>query len=302
MRLFNINTIYHSKVLNFWNDFWFKENDGIPLAIFRIIMFSTTLFILIIRRQSFYLERSCQFWESYGIYTILQVPCSQLFLNSLYWVALFFSFLALLGIAYRLTGKIGSFSTMLILGYNYNFKAIYHNFQMFVMVLLFIGFSLAADHLSIDSFFSKKKKLKSMHYCWPLKISQLYVVYVYLIVGLEKLYYSGFKWVFSENLFLTVFRSPQKGYLSDWFISQPYWFTVLIAFWSLFICELLSPLALFHKKLGYLFFIIWLSFHTGVYLILGGHNWFYTQLAAASVFLLPLLTPTSETSETTGIS
>ena len=181
---------------------------------------------------------------------------------------------------------IAATAVALFLGYKYNFVRMYHSYHMYVMVLIIISLGHAADVYSLKRL---KNNIKHWQYHWPVQLSKLYVVYVYFICGVEKLYFRGVDWAFSDNLYLIIFGTPQEAFLKDWILDQPLWVAQALAFWSLFVCELFAPLSLINRYWGYCYWLIWLSFHLGVTFTLGGHSRFFSQLVAASVFLLPLL-------------
>ena len=249
-------------------------------------MFSALTYVLVIN-YDLELRNDCQFWNPEGVYKLLGITCSESNFNQLYWISTLTAPLASIGFLYRFTGIISAFSGMLFLGYNYNLHRFYHSYHLFVVSLIILSIACAADSFSIDSLIRKVKNKKKFNYSWPVQLIKVYVVYVYFICGAEKLYIRGLDWVFSDNLFLIIFTNPQRGWFSDWVLSQPLWMSVALAGYSLFVCELLAPLALLNRRTGLLFWFIWLSFHVGVQLTLGGHKMFFTQLVTASVFLLP---------------
>ena len=224
-----------------------------------------------------------------GIYSLFEIPCSVIFYRLFFWVSLISGFMAALGLFYTVSGKLAALSAMLYFGYASNFTKIYHSYHVFVMTLLIVGFSSAHHWLSVDRYLFKYKLTNHYRYHWPLRLVSFYVVYVYFILGAQKLYFGGLDWAFSESLLLITLTSKQQGPLTSWFQQQSYWFVVFSASWSLIVCELLSPLALYKNRLGVAYFFFWLSFHLGVGLVLGGHWSFLSQMAAAAVFLIHLI-------------
>ncbi len=276
-------------VFNKWNSFWFAKRNPQPLSIYRVLIFSGLLVVYWFfwdRHESFF---NCELYQTVGVYSLFGIPCSSYLFKIAYWAGILTAFLALLGLGYKWTGKLASLFALFVSGYIYNFHEVYHSYHMFIIVVLIVGFSRAGGSLSFDAWLQKNSMEDSWEFHWPLQMVRLYVVYVYWIVGIEKLYYGGFEWAFSENLQMIVFVNPQKGLLAPWFLSLSKYSVILIASWSLFVAEFLSPIALFGKKAGYFMWFNWLIFHIGVSLTLGGHLGFFSQVLCACVFLLPLM-------------
>lgn len=273
------------KVFKMFSKYFFKEASPYPLAILRIILFSFAIYFLTTSYKTS-LEFLCTEWSPYGVFKILQIPCSEIAYNLIFIFGIVGSVFAILGVFYRPMAIIGAFSVMLFLGYRYNLIRMYHGYHVYVMVLFIVSLSQACNVLSL-----KKTKSEDLHwkYNWPIAMCKLYVVYVYFICGIEKLYFRGLDWVFSDSLYLVMFVNPQEASLKMWILDQPLWVSQALAFWSLFVCELMAPLALLNKCWGYSYWFIWLSFHMGVHITLGGHKSFFSQLVAASVFLIPLV-------------
>ncbi len=274
------------KIIKLWNRLWFQDGDPYALGVYRSIVFLSYVVLAISQQSLMASEVICRKFSPISFYDLLSIPCSQSLFYTVFGCSVIASVLAAVGVAYRFTGKIAAFSAVFVLGYQYNFSEVYHGTHMIAMILLILGISKAGDAFTPNKVHSETEL---WHYYWPLQLSKYYVVYVYLIVGLEKLYQSGWEWAFSENLWLIVFTSPFHGAWSGWFLGLSMPVIYFIAFYSLFVCELMAPLALLKNIFGYFMFFNWLGFHIGVSLILGGHWTFYSQMACAAVFLLPLI-------------
>lgn len=270
-----------------WHSYWFKPASAIVLGTYRIVLFSYLFLLLCV---GLYLQKSyeCAAFSPVGIFSTIHFPCSDVVIRITYLIGIFSSLFAASGYEFRIFGKVAAVSAMLVLGYEYNFHEIYHGYHVLIMTLLIVSFSRAGDACTL---FSRGEHYTqtSYRYRWPVQLCKLYVVYVYFLVGAERLYFGGLEWVFSENLQILVFTKPQASVLGDWFLTLSTPSVIVFAFTAVFICEIFAPLALINKKTGALYWFLWLFFHIGVSLVLGRHKSFFSQVPAASVFLIPTL-------------
>ncbi len=274
-----------NRLIKAWNQYWFTPGHPRILAVYRVIVFITYLCLAFFERNKMTSEIMCQKFQPISFYRILAVPCSQTLFVMAFWLSVVLAVFAALGILYKFSGKAAALLSVFVLGYQYNFHEVHHSTQVLVFVLLIVGFADAGKAKGL------KKHLHPVFkgdYRWPIQLSKAYIVYAYFIVGLEKLFSAGIEWSFSENLWLIVKTSPSSGILRGWFLDLPVFITSVIAFWSLFVCEILAPMALISRKWGYLMWLNWLSLHIGISLVIGGHFTFFSQAAAGAVFLLPL--------------
>jgi hypothetical protein len=127
---------------------------------------------------------------------------------------------------------------------------------------------------------------KSKDFSWIDWSMKIFVVFVMTLTGLQKLYYGGgSEWALSDAFYVRIAVNPYSSPLAKIVLDSPLFVSQLFAFYALFIIELLSPLALFNKRIGLLYFFFWSSFHLGVTLLFGNHYLFYSQIFVYSVFL-----------------
>ena len=185
------------------------------------------------------------------------------------------SVLSLFDRCFGVSSKICFFSTLINLGFYSNFGKVFHGFHFLVMTLALLSL------VKID---------REVQHFWPLQLLKIYAVLIYFTAALNKMIFSGWEWIFSENLLRIVVASPGKTWLAYKLLELPVWAIMGLAFYVVFIVQFLSVSALVSKKLAIFFFINASLFHIGVQLTLGGHVSFLSHIICLFVFLpLPRL-------------
>jgi hypothetical protein len=212
-------------------------------------------------------------WKPISYYTFLNGPLDSLTLSFTRVGWTLFACLAGLGFLRIPFALIGCLFAMINLGHNYNFGNVYHSYTLYMGSLLLLAFGPLMN--------SKSKDFSWID--WSMKI---FVVFVMTLTGLQKLYYGGgSEWALSDAFYVRIAVNPYSSPLAKIVLDSPLFVSQLFAFYALFIIELLSPLALFNKRIGLLYFFFWSSFHLGVTLLFGNHYLFYSQIFVYSVFL-----------------
>jgi hypothetical protein len=274
------------RLYKIWEIFWLPELSSKNLALVRGLMFLGAL--ILVQRPDFNEGLyQAKFWKPIGFFNIFSGPLLSRESFYLIWnVWLFSGVMATLGLFYRLSGPVASLSLMFIIGYDYNFGHVYHSYHVISLNLLIIAFFPASNSWSLDSLFIRKQKSgKAWFYGLPIRLCMFHIVYVMTSNAVQKLYYSGFSWVFSDNLLLqTKYIPGLKEETKFLMVNYPSLF-ILFAGVVIFI-QLFSFLSLLRPSIGLVFSILWASFHFGVSFVMGGHTSFFSQIAAYSVFLV----------------
>ena len=97
------------------------------------------------------------------------------------------------------------------------------------------------------------------------KIAQGMLVACYYFAGLEKILSSGFTWFEAENF--KVFMLMHKTYFTDFVVNNNILCTILPIGAMLF--QLLSPLALYNRKMSVIFIVFGFLFHLNTWLLFG---------------------------------
>ncbi|MEY5048522.1 MAG: hypothetical protein RLZZ175_1881 [Bacteroidota bacterium] len=97
------------------------------------------------------------------------------------------------------------------------------------------------------------------------KIAQVMLVACYYFAGLEKILSSGFTWFEAENF--KVFMLMHKSYFTDFVVNNRVLCAILPIGAMLF--QLLSPLALYNRKMSVIFIVFGFLFHFNTWLLFG---------------------------------
>ena len=209
-------------------------------------------------------------WKPISFYKLLDSPLSEtsLLIGKVIW---FFSlFLAGLGVLRSPLSIIGGVAGIVTLGHHYNFGNVYHGTHLYIGALF------------LTCFFPYKDRNPELF----LKCMKVFVVFVMCLTGLQKLYYGGgLDWAFTDSFYVRVASNPYHPFVAKLILEGPLWFSQLLAAYSLFVVEVLSPVAMFKPKFGRVFFWIWSSFHIGVTLLFTNHYMFYSQIFIYAIFL-----------------
>jgi hypothetical protein len=251
------------------NHAWYSQ-ERMNYKVFRVLLFiGATLFIYI--RSGSALEGFYDNWSPISFFKLLDGPLSPQVLTGFKSGWLIFGILAGLNICFNWTSKLAFTFGTLFLGYEYNFGYVYHSTQVYLIAMFIMAFA-PQD--------SNGKKF------WHLSIVKLWVVFVMLITGLQKLYYGGgFKWAFSDSFYIKIFNLPYHTPFAQYVLDSPVIISQILAIFALVVVELAAPLSLKSKRWGILYFFIWTSFHPLVTLVFGRHFQFYSQVFVYSAFL-----------------
>lgn len=267
-----------------WKHFWFKPADPINLGAIRFfICCGGAVFYLFMKdgHPAGYYKN----WVPISFYQLLPGPISWELLEWIRRIWLVCIFLAGLGLAFRFTITLGFLAGLFYGGYTYNFGWVYHSNHLFVMALGILAFSRAGDAFRL---FNKSgaSAAPSGAYRWPVRLIQCYVVYMFFICGLQKLWMAGgLAWVSSNSFYHMLTANPFQSAIAVWIQSQPPWVAKIFAGSALFVVELGAPLALVNGHFALAFALMWASFHVMVNTVFGIHTMFFSHLFVYTVFV-----------------
>ncbi len=268
-----------------WIDFWTPAVHPTGLAIVRIIVFIGA-FVLV---DSISFDSSLhqeQYWAPISFYQLF--PAHFLTADLLLWLRPFCQILlicAALGFVFPISGPSSALLFLILAGYKFNFGKVHHPYQMLAMSVLILGFSPAHSRLSLDNFFKMTKKKPPWKYGFPLRLIMFHVAFVMTLNGVLKLWHSGWKWVFSDNLAMHLFYLPVIPETTLLLLEKAPFIFIIFAGCTVLI-ESLSFLAFWNFYSAFFFFLSWSLFHMGVHFVMGGHTDFFTQILSYSAFPL----------------
>ncbi len=181
--------------------------------------------------------------------------------------------LAALGIFYRWTSKLSFLALLTQWGYLHSFGKITNGWHTLIVA---VGLLALASRSS--------KRPPEVSYGWCLQVIKVYVVWVYFVNGLAKVMH-GAEWAFSDNFFLHLWIRPFLGPLGEYLLTVDPIYSTVLAIGAMVVVELCAPLALFSRRIGYMYFFIWMGFHLGVTAMLSGHRNYYAYILVNLIFL-----------------
>lgn len=234
-----------------------------------------------------------------GLVASLKQPVPVALFRALLALTLLANVAFLLGWRHRVSGPVFSSLLLWVMSYRNSWSMIYHNDNALVLHALILGFSPAADALSLDA-----RKRGAAHpargpredwrYGWPVQLINVATVFMYFVAGVAKVVGPlGWAWASGEGMRSQVaVDALRKELLGEG--ARPLAFAMhdklglyrLMGVASLLI-ELGAPLALLGRRAGRLWAVGAFGMHWGILAIMGIK--FRYQLAG--LIFLPFFAP-----------
>ncbi len=285
-------------VLIKFEQFWFAPLPATRLAILRII---TGLFSLWYLLSSYNMlmklaETDTSMYEPVGLMYFFPEPFSKQVFFILLLTTIALNIMYILGWKFRIVGPLFAVVLLLFFCYRNSWSMIYHNYIALVLHVMVIGFTAAADALSLDASNSKKQQnaLTGWQYGWPVKLICLATAITYFISGMAKILGDlAWDWVSGNAMRSQVatdtLRKNVMGEtaspLFEWLYAHTWIFFVMGA--MSMIVELVAPFIIGSKKLSKAWVALALMMHWGIFFIMGIR--FYHQMSG--IIFLPFLEP-----------
>lgn len=270
------------RILQTLENYWFSPVVPERLAILRIATGCFSLWYLLTRFDM--LQRlgdsESSLYEPVGLAYLLSSPMSPAIYNVLLWLTIGLNIAYIIGWKFRWTGPAFAITFLFFMCYRNSWSMIYHNYNGLVLHIFVIGFTAAANALSIDAwrrnFNWRDKGIPNWQYGWAVKLISAATVATYVLSGLAKIYGElAWAWVngsaMRSQVAVDALRKEMLGGAANPFFEWLYPHTELFLIMgiSTMILELGAPLALFHKKIGIVWALLTCSMHWGIYFIMG---------------------------------
>lgn len=258
--------------------FWFPIISPERLALLRIVTGLFALWYMVSRFQMMVkiAAGNARLFEPVGLTQWLSEPLPLAVFQGLLWLTIGLCVLYILGWKFRVTGPAFALIFLLLMCYRNSWSMIYHNYNGLVLHILVIGFTAAADALSIDA---KHRKAASphWHYGWPVMLISAATAVTYLLSGLAKVTGDlAWAWVdgsaMRSQVAVDALRKVMLGggeptLLFEWLYPH----TSLFLFFGLMtmVVELGAPMALLHRKISYGWVLLTWGMHWGILFIMG---------------------------------
>ncbi len=211
-----------------------------------------------------------------GLAQWLSAPLSPGVFQGLLWLTMGLCVLYTVGWKFRVTGPAFALLFLLLMCYRNSWSMIYHNYNGLVLHIVVIGFTAAADALSVDT---RRRPMPTPHwqYGWPVMLIGAATVVTYLLSGLAKVMGDlAWEWVdgsaMRSQVAVDTLRKVMLGggeptLLFEWL--YPYTSLFLVFGLMTMVVELGAPLALLHRKIGYGWVLLTWGMHWGILFIMG---------------------------------
>lgn len=253
-------------------------DDSAPaerLAAFRILLgvFVTGYFAL---RLPVFLElrdRSADRFDAVGLFRLLDRPLSRSLLIVALVVAVVAGVAFACGWHFRLTGPTFAITALVLTTYRSSWGQLLHFENLFVLLVLVVGFSRAADAWSLDARHRPVPR-PGVSYGWPLQLCCLVVVTTYAIAGIAKLQLGGWEWVVGDTIrhhvayasvrleLLGAHGSPLAGPA----VRHAWLFTPMAA--ATLVIELSAPLVLWWRRARWVWCLAAWAMHVGIFALM----------------------------------
>lgn len=284
-------------IVNKLDKFWFIPLSPDRLSIFRILVGIYAFYLLSGRYVSQLVnnnssgQKPLYLFDQVGIINFIDRPIDPEVFKLILLAAFIFNILFILGLLYRISGPVFALLFLFLISYSHSWSMIYHSRNIAVLHCLVLGFTLSADSISLDSLIKKKipRKLKphllfgnirnnspAWEYGWPIMLINSMTVICYFLAGIAKIMGPvGIYWVLGESVrsqvavdairkeFLAMGAQP----LSYLLYNSVYIFTAIGI--SSIVLELGAPLAVINRRIGYIWSLMTLGMHWGIYFIMG---------------------------------
>ena len=196
-------------------------------------------------------NRPARQFEPVGLAGFLDGPVSSVVLWSLFAVSAIAGTAFVAGVWFRWSGPVFALASLAWATYHASWGQMLHFEHLVTLHLLVLGFSPAADALSIDAHrTSRPDEAPEVRYGWPIRLLALVTVITYALAGVAKLRASGWTWVEGTTLAnhigysatrLDLLGEPRPPLAA--FVIRQGWLLQPMAVGGLAV-ELLAPLAL----------------------------------------------------------
>lgn len=284
-------------IINKLDKFWFMPLSPDRLSIFRIMVgiyafyLLSDAYILRLVNNISTSQKPGYLFDQVGIINLIDSPLDPEVFKLILLAAFIFNILFILGLLYRISGPVFALLFLFLISYSHSWSMIYHSRNIAVLHCLVLGFTLSADSISLDSliknripgkfkphllFGNIRSNSPGWQYGWPIMLINSMTVVCYFIAGIAKIMGPvGIYWVLGESVRSQVavdairkeFLAAGAQPLSYLLYNHVYIFTAIGI--STIILELGAPFAVINKRIGYIWSLLTLGMHWGIYFIMG---------------------------------
>lgn len=252
--------------------FWMDEAPPERLAILRVLVGGYAFVYLVVRTPHLlsYSTIDPYWFAPVGVVTVLPLPLIAPVASSLVVACAIASGFFLAGYRYRITAPIFAGLLFWVLSYSNSFGKILHTDNLLCLHVVVLALAPAADALSLDARRRPTPSVPHGRYGWAIRLMCAIAICAYFLAAVAKLENSGAGFVEEQTLRNYVaFDNVRKIELGS--VHSPLGAALLpypglFAFlaWLSFALELGAPLALLHRRVGFVWVLLVWGFHWGV--------------------------------------
>lgn len=248
------------------------------LGLVRVLVGGYTLYHLSKRRKLYQRVNRTdpEMFQAVGPCRVLPEPISPKTADAINDATLVTTALFTLGIGHRSVGKLHSALLLWTLSYRNSWSMTYHNDNTLVLHTLVLGASRAADAVSVDALVKHARPEPHPRYGWPLQLMNAASTMTYLLAGIAKVAgNTGWAWGKGDNL--------RRQIAADTLYKKVYQYKLAPTSYELYrhrrlftvfavgslALELLAPLGVLHRKLGWLWAVCTFGMHWSIKVIMG---------------------------------
>src|SRR5262245_230787 len=274
-----------------FHDFWFPEAPASRLALLRILVGVFCLGYLWVFRLSMYTTMAGTdpaLFEPVGLAAALPEPLPPWVFHLCVIGTLVANVLFTIGWQHRFTGPAFGLLLLWMLCYRNSWSMIYHSDNLLVFFALILGFSPAAEALSMDALSrSAPGRLPAgaattlpaeghWMFGWPIRLMAIVGVLTYFLCGIAKVAGPlGWSWPLGEPLRGQFAVDGLRKELLGPGLAPPLLFQLYDHLWVFtvlgmvtMVVELGAPLALFHGRLGRIWALTAWLMHWGIFFLM----------------------------------
>lgn len=265
------------KLIDRMKDRWHEPIAPARLALLRIFVGGYAVWYVYTRqRMMARVARSdAELWEPVGPFRILGHPMDPVAADWMVWLTLLSGVAFILGWAWRYSGPTFAIALLLTLCYRNSWSMIYHMHNGLVAHVLILGFSRAADDVSLDARGRSPVAATSQH-GWPVRLICAASAITYFLSGYAKVAgEQGWGWARGDAMREQVaVDALRKQLLEDMDMGvatglyEHVWIFTLLGVMT-YVIELGAPLALVDRRLARGWALGAYGMHWGIYAIMG---------------------------------
>jgi len=287
---------------------WFIEARPVGLAALRIVIGGYALLYLLSRQRSLLriAETDVDLFKPVGVACFLDAPLPAVVFGIIVFLTLISGAAFVLGWAFRVSGPAFGALILFVLCYRNSWSMVYHTDNLLVFHVLILGFSAAADTVSVDALIRRSighirrktpsqysTRVESWRYGWPIQLICTITALTYFLAGVAKVSSPlGWSWMSGETIRdqISVDVLRKHLFVDDMplmtqFLFDHLWVFAVLGFITL-IVELGAPLAIISQRFSRPWVIVLFLMHWGILLVMGIK--FRYQLTAIAFFSFAL--------------